>query len=147
MDYERENAKLRACLREIYRTFQYGPGASSSQAPFIMKMIEEALGWEKPMMGGGGGPATFGDSSTDVSHGGSGGWTQTFTAAIEDKVAIGGMGGGGGRPAPMLAVNLGTAPLPSDMPETGIHLDINGKSRTVTKAELRRMIDDGTLKI
>ncbi|WP_268745897.1 hypothetical protein [Burkholderia sp. A9] len=43
MDYERENAKLRACLRDIYRMFQYGPGASSSQAPFIMKMIEGAL--------------------------------------------------------------------------------------------------------
>jgi hypothetical protein len=101
MDYERENAKLRACLREIYRTFQYGPGASSSQAPFIMKMVAEALGWEKPMMGGGGGSATFGDSSTDVSCAGSGGWTQTFAstgAARSDWRAFGDGGGSAKNP-------------------------------------------------
>jgi hypothetical protein len=100
--------------------------------------------------GGGGGPATFGYASA-VAHG--------------DTYGVG--GGGGGAPDGCIGVTIGTNgkggngsaggvwpnggggmgwTLPSDMPETGILLDVNGKSRTVTKAELQRMIDDGEIK-
>jgi hypothetical protein len=84
VDYERENQKLRACLREIYRSFHYGPGASSTQAPFIRKMIEDALGWEAQTLpvGVAGGSASFGSASGFV-HCGYGGGGRAGTMDME----------------------------------------------------------------
>src|ERR1700743_2519446 len=91
MDYERENQKLRACLREIYRSFHYGPVEGSTSAPYILRMIEEALGWPQNQSiadGSAGASVSIGATGRGGSVSGAGNCTYVAGTGI--------VGGGGG---------------------------------------------------
>lgn len=146
----------RALLKETYDLLSVPGSGSSAEADRKIALCEKIRLWliaeRGAVMGGsGGGAVNFGGAAGGAAGG------DTFTASIGSNGFGGAAGGGGGcgdmpdsvKPDYCLVLHpdntVTRMKLPSDMPETGILLDINGKSRTVTKAELQRMIEDGTV--